>query len=86
VAIGLVTLPAVLIGQVPGVEILRPMAIVVLGGLVTATLVTLFVVPALYLRFAGHRPPPAPPSNGAEVVPHPRHAESETPERPAFAG
>ena len=28
------------------------MAVVVLGGLVTTTLLTLFVLPALYLRFA----------------------------------
>jgi Cu/Ag efflux pump CusA len=28
------------------------MAVVILGGLVTSTLVNLFVVPSLYLRFA----------------------------------
>jgi Cu/Ag efflux pump CusA len=31
------------------------MAIVILGGLVTATLLNLFVVPSLYLRFAKTR-------------------------------
>ena len=36
---------------VPGHEIEHPMAIVILGGLVTSTLLNLFVVPVLYLRF-----------------------------------
>jgi Cu/Ag efflux pump CusA len=36
----------------PGLEILHPMAIVVLGGLLTSALVTLFIVPSLYLRFS----------------------------------
>jgi hypothetical protein len=31
----------------------HPMAVVILGGLVTSTLLSLFVVPALYLRFGG---------------------------------
>jgi Cu/Ag efflux pump CusA len=38
-------------GTIPGHELLQPMAVVVLGGLVTATLLNLFVTPALYLRF-----------------------------------
>jgi len=33
------------------------MAVVILGGLVTATLLNLFVVPSLYLRF-GESPEP----------------------------
>jgi predicted exporter len=37
----------------PGLEIVHPMAVVILGGLVTATLLSLFVLPALYLRFGG---------------------------------
>lgn len=48
---GLVFLPLVLAGDSAGTEILRPMAIVILGGLVTSTLLTLFIVPALYVRF-----------------------------------
>ena len=40
-----------IIGDVPGQEIVLPTAIVILGGLVTSTLLTLFVVPSLYLRF-----------------------------------
>lgn len=35
----------------PGLEIVQPMAVVILGGLVTSALLNLFVVPALYLRF-----------------------------------
>jgi cobalt-zinc-cadmium resistance protein CzcA len=35
----------------PGSEIQRPLAIVVIGGLVTATLLTLIVLPLLYERF-----------------------------------
>jgi Cu/Ag efflux pump CusA len=30
------------------------MAVVILGGLVTSTLLNLFVVPSLYLKFAAH--------------------------------
>jgi Cu/Ag efflux pump CusA len=36
---------------VAGNEIEHPMAIVILGGLVTSTLLNLFVLPSLYLRF-----------------------------------
>jgi Cu/Ag efflux pump CusA len=44
-------LPLVIYGNQPGQEIEYPMAVVILGGLVTSTLLNLFVVPALYLRF-----------------------------------
>lgn len=36
-----------------GNEILQPLAIVVLGGLITSTALTLLVIPALYSRFGG---------------------------------
>lgn len=36
----------------PGSEIQRPLAIVVIGGLITATALTLILLPVLYLRFA----------------------------------
>jgi len=54
---GLALLPFVLFGDIPGHEVVRPMAIVILGGLVTSTLLNLFVIPTLYLRF-GTRPEP----------------------------
>ena len=48
---GLALMPLVIAGDIPGQEIELPMAIVILGGLVTSTLLNLFVVPSLYLRF-----------------------------------
>jgi Cu/Ag efflux pump CusA len=45
----------VVAGSIPGHEIEHPMAIVILGGLVTATLVNLFVLPSLYLAFGKSR-------------------------------
>jgi len=47
----LALLPLVLKGDVPGNEIECPMALVILGGLVTSTLLNLFLLPALYARF-----------------------------------
>jgi len=49
-ATGLALVPLVMSGEIPGAEIEYPMAIVILGGLVTSTLLNLFVIPALYLR------------------------------------
>ena len=48
---GLALVPLVIAGNIPGQEIEYPMAIVILGGLVTSTLLNLLVVPTLYLRF-----------------------------------
>jgi len=50
-ATGLALVPLVIAGTIPGHEIEHPMAVVILGGLVTSTLLNLFVVPSLYLRF-----------------------------------
>jgi CzcA family heavy metal efflux pump len=50
-ATGLALVPLVLAGDLPGHEIEHPMAIVILGGLLTSTLLNLFVVPSLYLHF-----------------------------------
>ena len=49
-AFGLVPL---LFATGPGSEIQRPLAVVVIGGLVTSTALTLFLLPVLYARFAG---------------------------------
>jgi Cu/Ag efflux pump CusA len=50
-ATGLALIPLIIFGNIPGQEIEYPMAIVILGGLVTSTLLNLFVMPSLYLRF-----------------------------------
>ena len=42
-------LPIVVLGRAAGLEIVQPTALVVIGGVATAALVTLVVVPALYL-------------------------------------
>jgi CzcA family heavy metal efflux pump len=54
---GLALIPLVIAGAIPGNEIEHPMAVVILGGLVTSTLLNLFVVPGLYLRFGASRKP-----------------------------
>jgi CzcA family heavy metal efflux pump len=60
-ATGLALVPLVVLGLRPGHEIEHPLAVVILGGLVTSTLFSLFVVPSLYLRFGhGGRGPAAP--------------------------
>jgi Cu/Ag efflux pump CusA len=54
-ATGLALVPLVVAGSIPGHEIEHPMAVVILGGLATSTLLNLFVVPTLYLRFGKRR-------------------------------
>ncbi len=65
-ATGLALVPLVIAGSIPGHEIEHPMALVILGGLITATMLNLFVLPSLYLRFGRSRarttPEPAPAS------------------------
>jgi Cu/Ag efflux pump CusA len=50
-AAGLALVPLAVSGDIPGQEIEYPMAIVILGGLITSTVLNLFIVPSLYLRF-----------------------------------
>jgi Cu/Ag efflux pump CusA len=45
-----VFIPFAVSGGSPGLEIVGPMSVVVLGGLISATLVNLVVIPAMYLR------------------------------------
>ena len=49
-ATALALVPLVIYGDRPGQEIEYPMAVVILGGLATSTLLNLFVLPVLYLR------------------------------------
>ncbi len=50
--VGLSVLPLTFLGGVPGLEVVRPLAVVILGGLLTSTLVGALLVPFGYLRFA----------------------------------
>ena len=50
-ATALALVPIVAGGNRPGHEIEHPMAVVILGGLVTSTVLNLFVMPSLFLRF-----------------------------------
>jgi Cu/Ag efflux pump CusA len=52
-ATAIVLLPLLLFGSLAGGELLYPLTVVVLGGLISSILLTLCVLPALYLRFAG---------------------------------
>jgi Cu/Ag efflux pump CusA len=47
----LALIPLALAGDAPGYEIEQPMAVVILGGLVTSTALNLLLLPALYARF-----------------------------------
>jgi CzcA family heavy metal efflux pump len=60
-AAGLALVPLALGGDRPGNEILTPMAVVILFGLLSSTLLNMLVVPALFLRFGARVP-------AAEVV------------------
>jgi Cu/Ag efflux pump CusA len=52
-ATALALVPLVAAGTIPGHEIEHPMALVIIGGLITSTLVNLFIVPSMYLRLGG---------------------------------
>ena len=60
-ATGLALVPLVVLGARPGHEIEHPLAVVILGGLLTSTLLNLFVTPLLYLRFGRRADPTATP-------------------------
>jgi cobalt-zinc-cadmium resistance protein CzcA len=53
--IALLALVPFLFATGPGSEVQRPLAVVVIGGLITSTLLTLVVVPALYRFFEERR-------------------------------
>ncbi len=52
-----------------GAEVQKPLATVVIGGLVSATLLTLVVLPVLYRLVAGRRKAGSPPSTPAQAEP-----------------
>ena len=67
-----VLLPLVFAGNTAGLEIVRPMAVVLLGGLLASSLFSLVVIPPLYMRF-GRTAEPDPSID--ELLIEPLHAE-----------
>jgi Cu/Ag efflux pump CusA len=49
--VALALVPVLVRGSIAGLEVAHPIVVVVIAGLVTAALVDLFVLPALYMRF-----------------------------------
>lgn len=54
-AAGLALVPMAVYGVATGLEIVMPLALIILGGLVTTAVLNLFLLPSLYLRFATTR-------------------------------
>ena len=52
---GLALVPLIVAGNAPGHEIEHPMAIVILGGLISSTALNLLLLPALYARYGEER-------------------------------
>ena len=67
-AAALALLPIVVGGNRPGQEIEHPMAIVIVGGLVTSTVLNLFVLPALYWRYGRRKAADSRPEVPASVA------------------
>jgi Cu/Ag efflux pump CusA len=60
VVTALALLPLIVTGTIPGQEIAHPIVIVVVGGLITTTLVTVLLLPAVYAAYGPRPPAPAP--------------------------
>lgn len=72
-ATGLGVAPFVALGHLPGLETIGPMATVILGGVATSTLLSLFILPIVYLRSG---PSPEPEWTAIEIeAPQPAEAQ-----------
>ena len=65
-AVAAVALPFVVLGPRPGLEILHPLALVLLGGLVSSLVVALFLLPSAYLHLVPQQADDEPPPHEAE--------------------
>ena len=52
----LALIPLILSGGDPGKEMLNPLAVVVFSGLISSTIISLFLTPALFYRFGKSQP------------------------------
>jgi Cu/Ag efflux pump CusA len=70
-ATAVVLLPLLVLGRTAGTEVLFPLAVVVLGGLISSVVLTLLVLPALYRLIArrSSEPEPVPADQFAETTP-----------------
>jgi Cu/Ag efflux pump CusA len=62
-------LPIVILGPRPGLEIVQPLAVVLLGGVVSSLIVALFLLPSAYLHLIPPRSEEAPPEHEDELRP-----------------
>jgi len=69
IAIAALVLPIVILGPRPGLEIVQPLALVLLGGVVSSLIVALFLLPAAYLHLIPPRAEEAPPEHDEELQP-----------------
>jgi len=69
IAIAALALPIVILGPRPGLEIVQPLALVLLGGVVSSLIVALFLLPAAYLHLIPPRAEEAPPERDEELQP-----------------
>ncbi|MGI6139452.1 MAG: efflux RND transporter permease subunit [Candidatus Hydrogenedentales bacterium] len=65
ISTGLALVPLVIARNAPGNEIQSPMAVVIIGGLLSATILNMIIVPALYFRFGR----PVTKKDGMETLP-----------------
>jgi Cu/Ag efflux pump CusA len=73
-AIALVLAPFALGLNIAGEEILHPLALVVIGGLITTTMFTIVILPALYIHLVARRQRPAPPPDTSPLTAPPAGA------------
>ena len=65
IAIAALALPIVILGPRPGLEIVQPLAVVLLGGVVSSLIVALLLLPSAYLHLIPPRAEEAPPGTRA---------------------
>ncbi len=72
-AVAALVTPAAVLGVGPGLELLQPFAVALLGGLLTSTLVVLVVVPVLLATVGGLPPAPVTGPDTPDGSPPPEH-------------
>jgi Cu/Ag efflux pump CusA len=69
IAIAALVLPVVILGPRAGLEIVHPLAVVLLGGLVSSVVVALFLLPSAYVHLIPRQGAEAPPQHEDELQP-----------------